>query len=632
MKRHITLFLFLLASVCALGQNTWSNTENFAGNLSLSQGTYNGLKMKARLDSIVASFLNLENVNTSDFNVSSGRVLSIDYTNGQAASSSTKGFLTSTDWSTFNNKGNVTGTGANTRIAFWTGTSSQSSDEHLTWDTVNHTLKLRDWEFLAHESSGASSLYIGNQGATNPDIYTSPGAGNTGIGLGAFGALAGITSGQGNVGLGVDAGRNITEGFFNIAIGDGALDDITTGSDNVAVGAGALGNATGELNTALGSGVGQTLTGGNFNIIIGSLINFPSTSASGQLVIGNVIFGAGNNIVPSTGLEIPTGNLGFYGLPTGGFEGMERGLFIAENNDVPTSAPAGGAFMYVDGGDVKIWNEGAGSPFTVGSGGGVSDGDKGDITVSSSGTTWTIDNTAVSFAKIQNADALSVVGRSTNSSGVLDEIAAGSDHNILRRSGTSIGFGSIDLSQSGAVGSSVLPVANGGTNASTADGARTSLGVQSRTLWIDNSSSGLTGSTSETKVASFQIPANTLGANDIIEIFITATKSGTAGSMTPRVYFNTSDAVGGTQVAVNSSIGSNLWNSFVRRGVCKNATNAQVWYNLSNANDDVFSTNSAKLSTSIDFTATQYIVISNQLGNSSDTGTVESVTLRIYRQ
>jgi len=42
----------------------------------------------------------------SDFNSTSGLV-SIDYTNGQAASASTKGFLTSADWSTFNAKQNA---------------------------------------------------------------------------------------------------------------------------------------------------------------------------------------------------------------------------------------------------------------------------------------------------------------------------------------------------------------------------------------------------------------------------------------------------------------------------------------------------------------------------------------------
>lgn len=39
----------------------------------------------------------------SDFNTSAG-VVSIDYTNGQAASGSTKGFLIAADWTTFNNK------------------------------------------------------------------------------------------------------------------------------------------------------------------------------------------------------------------------------------------------------------------------------------------------------------------------------------------------------------------------------------------------------------------------------------------------------------------------------------------------------------------------------------------------
>ena len=62
----------------------------------------------------------------SDFNAASG-VISIDYTNGQAASSVNKGFLTAADWTTFNNKGGstyksttdtaaVTGTTANTKV------------------------------------------------------------------------------------------------------------------------------------------------------------------------------------------------------------------------------------------------------------------------------------------------------------------------------------------------------------------------------------------------------------------------------------------------------------------------------------------------------------------------------------
>jgi hypothetical protein len=73
----------------------------------------------------------------------------------------------------------------------------------------------------------------------------------------------------------------------------------------------------------------------------------------------------------------------------------------------------------------------------------VLDGDKGDITVSSSGATYTIDNDVVTNAKLRDSAALSVIGRSVNSSGDPADIAAGSDGHVLRRSGTALGFGTI---------------------------------------------------------------------------------------------------------------------------------------------------------------------------------------------
>lgn len=79
----------------------------------------------------------------------------------------------------------------------------------------------------------------------------------------------------------------------------------------------------------------------------------------------------------------------------------------------------------------------------IGGAGALVDGDKGDITVSSAGGTWTIDNNAVTDAKLRDSAALSVIGRSANSSGDPADIAAANDGEVLRRSGTTLGFGTV---------------------------------------------------------------------------------------------------------------------------------------------------------------------------------------------
>ena len=73
----------------------------------------------------------------------------------------------------------------------------------------------------------------------------------------------------------------------------------------------------------------------------------------------------------------------------------------------------------------------------------LSDGDKGDITVSGSGATWTIDNDVVTYAKMQNVSATSrILGRKTASAGdteectlseVLDFIGSAAQGDILYR-------------------------------------------------------------------------------------------------------------------------------------------------------------------------------------------------------
>jgi hypothetical protein len=57
-------------------------------------------------------------------------------------------------------------------------------------------------------------------------------------------------------------------------------------------------------------------------------------------------------------------------------------------------------------------------------GGGLSDGDYGDVSVSGTGTVLTIDNGAVTPAKMSNGAAFSVLGRATSPAGVRADIVA----------------------------------------------------------------------------------------------------------------------------------------------------------------------------------------------------------------
>ncbi len=102
---------------------------------------------------------------------------------------------------------------------------------------------------------------------------------------------------------------------------------------------------------------------------------------------------------------------------------------------------------------------------------------------------------SVADAQLRQSIGLSVIGRAANTTGNVADITAAADFNVLRRSGATIGFGSIDLSQSGAVGTSILGAVNGGTGISSLGaGITTWLGTPSsanlRAALTDESGTG----------------------------------------------------------------------------------------------------------------------------------------------
>jgi hypothetical protein len=70
-----------------------------------------------------------------------------------------------------------------------------------------------------------------------------------------------------------------------------------------------------------------------------------------------------------------------------------------------------------------------------------------------------LSDNAVTDGKLRQGAALSVIGNATNAIANVADLAAGSDHQVMRRSGTAIGFGAVNLASSNAV-SGNLPVAN----------------------------------------------------------------------------------------------------------------------------------------------------------------------------